>query len=274
MILLDGKLVRDKILEELKNKINNKNISFAIIQIGNNEASNIYIKQKEKMCENLGIRFKCYKLDENIKEDKIINLVEKLNESEVNGILLQLPIPEHLNVKKIVDSINEKKDVDGLNSKNLAKLVLKEEGLIPCTPKGIMSLLKYYNIDVTGKKVVIIGRSNLVGKPLANLMLNHDATVTVCHTKTKDLKEITINADIIVVAAGHPRLLTKDMIKSNAIVIDVGINRVDGKVVGDVYFDEVCQKASYITPVPGGVGPMTIASLAQNIYEAYLLQNN
>ena len=274
MELLDGKVVRDKIFEELKERINGLDLTLAIIQIGNNEASNIYIRQKEKTCNNLGINFKLYKLEENVLEEEVINLIKELNNSNVTGILLQLPIPKHLNVKKIVDCIDEKKDVDGLTSKNVAKLVLKEKGLIPCTPKGVMSLLKYYNINVEGKKVTIIGRSNLVGKPLANLMLNCNATVTVCHSKTKNLKELTLNADIIIVAVGHPNLITSDMVKVGAIIVDVGINRVDGKIVGDVAFDNVSKIVNYISPVPGGVGPMTIASLIENIYEAYLLQNN
>ena len=274
MELLNGKVVRDKIFEELKERINGLDLTLAIIQIGNNEASNIYIRQKEKTCNNLGISFKLYKLEENVLEEEVINLIKKLNNSKVTGILLQLPIPKHLNVKKIVDCIDEKKDVDGLTSKNVAKLVLKEKGLIPCTPKGVMSLLKYYNIDVEGKKVTIVGRSNLVGKPLANLMLNYNATVTVCHSKTKNLKELTLNADIIIVAVGQPNLITSDMVKAGAIIVDVGINRVDGKIVGDVAFDNVSKIVNYISPVPGGVGPMTIASLIENIYEAYLLQNN
>ena len=272
MEILDGKKLRDSILEDLKNKIQDLNLTLAVIQIGNDEASSIYIKQKEKMCINLGINFNHYKIESNVTDEEVISLINTLNNNETTGILLQLPIPDHLNVRKIIDTIDYKKDVDGLTSINMANLVLKEDGIIPCTPKGIMTILKSYNLNVEGKNVVIIGRSNLVGKPLFNLMLNKNATVTICHTKTKNLKEITKNADILVSATGHAKLITEDMVKDNAIIIDVGISRVEGKLVGDVDFDSVKDKVSYITPVPGGVGPMTIGSLAENIYKAYLLQ--
>lgn len=273
MEILDGKKVRDSILEDLKNKVKDLNLTLAVIQIGADEASSIYIKQKEKMCINLGIKFNHYKLDSNVTDEEVISLINTLNNNDTTGILLQLPIPEHLNAREIIDNIDYKKDVDGLTSINMANLVLKEDGIIPCTPKGIMTILKSYNLSIEGKSVVIIGRSNLVGKPLFNLMLNENATVTICHTKTKNLKEITKNADILVSATGNAKLITEDMVKEGAVVIDVGISRIDGKIMGDVDFDGVKEIVSYITPVPGGVGPMTIGSLAENIYKAYLLQN-
>ncbi len=273
MEILDGKKVREEILEELKAKFKNLNLTLAVIQIGEDAASSIYIGQKEKMCNNLGINFKHYNFENDVKEEEIIDLINKLNNDETTGILLQLPIPKHLNEQRILNTIDYKKDVDGLTNANVANLVLNENGLVPCTPKGVMTILKHYNIDLNSKKVVIIGRSNLVGKPLFNLMLNENATVTLCHSKTKNLKEHTLNADIVVAAVGKPKFVTEDMISDDAVVIDVGISRVDGKVVGDVDYDNIKDKASYITPVPGGVGPMTIASLAENIYEAYLIQN-
>lgn len=273
MEILDGKKIREEILEDLKEKVKDLNLTLAVIQIGEDPASSIYIGQKEKMCNNLGINFKHYNLKDDVNNDEVISLINKLNNDETTGILLQLPIPKHLDEQKILNTINYKKDVDGLTNANVANLVLNERGLIPCTPKGVMTILKHYNINLNGKKVVIIGRSNLVGKPLFNLMLNENATVTLCHSKTKDLKEYTLNADIVVAAVGKPKFVTEDMIREGAIVVDVGISRVDGKVVGDVDYDNIKDKASYITPVPGGVGPMTIASLAENIYEAYLIQN-
>lgn len=273
MEVLDGKKVREEILEELKNKFKNLNLTLAVLQIGEDAASSIYIGQKEKMCNYLGINFKHYNLEDNVKEDDVIDLINKLNNDKTTGILLQLPIPKHLNEQRILNTIDYKKDVDGLTNANVANLVLNGNGLVPCTPKGVMTILKQYNIDLNSKKVVIIGRSNLVGKPLFNLMLNENATVTLCHSKTKNLKEHTLNADIVVAAVGKPKFVTEDMISDGTVVIDVGISRVNGKVVGDVDYENVKNKVSFITPVPGGVGPMTIASLAENVYEAYLLQN-
>ena len=274
MIILDGKSLKEEILNDLKNKTSNLNLSFAVIQIGDNEASNVYIRQKKKMCEYLNIKFNHYKFTEDANEDEIIILINKLNNDDTTGILMQLPIPDKFNKDKILNTIDYKKDVDGLTKTNMANLILNEKGIIPCTPKGILTLLNKYNIKVEGAKVVIIGRSNLVGKPLANLLLNNNASVTICHTKTKNLREYTLNADIVIVAAGCPFLLTADMIKDNAVVIDVGITRVGDHLCGDVDFEKVKEKASYITPVPGGVGPMTIASLASNILDAYYLKHN
>lgn len=273
MEILDGKKIRDEILEKLKLKVNDLNLSLAVIQIGHDEASNIYIKQKKIMCEYLNIKFNHYNFEDTVSDEDIINLIEKLNHDETTAILLQLPIPKHFDVQKIINAIDYHKDIDGLTNTNVANLVLNKKGIIPCTPKGIMTILNKYKIKLDGKNVVIIGRSNLVGKPLYNLMLQENATVTLCHSKTNNLKEHTLNADIIVSALGKPHYITVDMVKKNAIVIDVGISRVHNKVLGDVDFKNVKNISSYITPVPGGVGPMTIASLAQNIYEAYILQN-
>ena len=272
MNILDGKKLRDEIFLKLKDKVKDLKLSLAVIQVGDDEASNVYINQKKKMCENLNIQFKHYRLQESISDDEVIHLIEKLNKDNTTAILMQLPIPNHLNKQKIIDSIDYRKDVDGLTSINAGNLLLGKKGLIPCTPKGIITLLKYNNIDLKGKRVTIIGRSNLVGKPLALLMLRENATVSICHSKTKNIKDITLNSDIIISATGKNGLVKEDMIKDNAVVVDVGISKIDGKLFGDVDFDQVSRKCSYITPVPGGVGPMTIASLAENIYEAYLIQ--
>ena len=272
MNILDGKKLRDEIFLKLKDKVKDLNLSLAVIQVGDDEASNVYINQKKKMCENLNIQFKHYRLQESILDDEVIHLIEKLNKDDTTAILMQLPIPNHLNKQKIIDSIDYRKDVDGLTSINAGNLLLGKKGLIPCTPKGIITLLKYNNIDLKGKRVTIIGRSNLVGKPLALLMLRENATVSICHSKTKNIKDITLNSDIIISATGKNGLVKEDMIKDNAVVVDVGISKIDGKLFGDVDFEQVSRKCSYITPVPGGVGPMTIASLAENIYEAYLIQ--
>ena len=272
MNILDGKKLRDEIFLKLKDKVKDLKLSLAVIQVGDDEASNVYINQKKKMCENLNIQFKHYRLQESILDDEVIHLIEKLNKDDTTAILMQLPIPNHLNKQKIIDSIDYRKDVDGLTSINAGNLLLGKKGLIPCTPKGIITLSKYNNIDLKGKRVTIIGRSNLVGKPLALLMLRENATVSICHSKTKNIKDITLNSDIIISATGKNGLVKEDMIKDNAVVVDVGISKIDGKLFGDVDFEQVSRKCSYITPVPGGVGPMTIASLAENIYEAYLIQ--
>ncbi len=271
MEILDGKKIREELLNELTER-KNDNLSLAVIQIGHDEASSIYIGQKEKMCQNLNIEFKHYNLEDNVTNDEVINLINKLNNDDTTGILLQLPIPKHLDEQRILNTIDYRKDVDGLTNANVANLALDEPGLVPCTPKGVMTLLNRYNINLEGKNAVIVGRSNLVGKPLFNLMLNKNATVTLCHSKTKNLKEHTLKADILVAAVGKPKFITKEFVKEGAVVIDVGISRVDGKVVGDVDFENVKDLTSYITPVPGGVGPMTIASLAENIFEANKLQ--
>ena len=277
MIILDGKKIKSKILNELHDEVENlvDKPNLVVIQVGDNEASNIYIKQKEKMTKYVGYGFKLLKFKENIREKEIIKEIDKLNnDSSVHAILVQLPLPKHLNVKLILNSINEKKDVDGLSSVNAGKLFHDEGGLIPCTPLGVMRLLTEYEITVSGKNIAMVGASDLVGKPLAILFNNAGATVTLCHSLTKNLKEHTLLADIVVVAVGKSNLITADMVREGAIVVDVGINRVNDKICGDVCFFDLVDKVSYITPVPGGVGPMTIAMLGVNILEAYKMQKD
>lgn len=270
--IIDGKELSEKIQSEIKAEIKNCMIrpSVAVIQVGDNPASNSYIKNKEKVCGAVGIYFRLYKFEEGTPELTIINKIKELNNDEyVNGIMIQLPLPPQYNEKRLVNTINNAKDVDGLTDINTGRFVNNKKSLIPCTALGVMRMLEEVNVDVAGKNVVIIGRSKLVGKPLSTLMTNKDATVTLCHSKTENLKEFTERADIVVACCGVPKLLTADMVKKDAVVIDVGINRVDGKLVGDVDFDGVSKVASYITPVPGGVGPMTVAMLLENIVVCY-----
>ena len=272
MELLNGKELAQEMRVDIKTEIKGCMIrpSLAVIQIGDDDASNVYIKNKEKACQEVGIYFRHFKYDDDTPELSIINKIKELNNDEyVNGIIVQLPIPEKYNEKRILNTIINSKDVDGLTDINTGRLVNGKKTLVPCTPLGIMTLLKKYEVELEGKNVVIIGRSKLVGRPLLSLMLNENATVTICHSKTADLAEYTKNADIIVVAAGVPKLLTGDMVKKGCVVVDVGINRVDDKLCGDVDFDSVSKKASYISPVPGGVGPMTIASLLSNVMTCY-----
>jgi len=271
-MVLDGKALRDKTFANLKDKIKTLNLSLAIIQIGDDEASNVYIKQKKKMCEELSIIFKHHKFAADVNETKVIQLISELNQDDTTGILLQLPVPPKFNASFLQNLIIPEKDIDGLTELSVGKLVCGNQGLMPCTAKGVVEMLKAYAIPITGKHAVVVGRSNLVGKPTASLLLNENATVTVCHRYTENLKAFTSKADILVVAVGKKHLITADMVKKGAVIIDVGINKVDGKLYGDVDYEKVKTKCQYITPVPGGVGPMTIAMLAQNIYEAYLLQ--
>lgn len=264
MEIIDGKKISNELKLELKKIVDKLDIKplLAVIQIGNDEASNVYIKNKEKDAYEIGILFKLYRFDENNNEKEIISLINQLNNAdEVNGIILQLPIPSKFNKDLIINQISPDKDVDGLTDNN--------KYFIPCTAKGIIHMLDYYHINVAGKHVVLVGRSNLVGKPLINLFLNKDATVSICHSKTSNLKEITKLADILVVAVGKKDLITKDMVKENAIIIDVGINRVNDKLYGDVDYDNVKDITSFITPVPGGVGPMTRVMLLSNVIDAY-----
>lgn len=278
MKLLDGKEVKLKILEDLKQKLLNLNekLGLVVIQIGNDPASDVYVRQKKKMAEDLGYNFNHINLDENVNEDEILAIIDKLNNDDmVDGILVQMPIPSTLNVKRIQNAILTYKDVDGLTDINIGKLVHNEDSLVACTPMGIIDLLDYYNIDIEGKNVVIIGRSDLVGKPLASLMINRNATVTLCHSKTINLDFYTKNADILVVAIGKPNFIKRDSVKDGAVIIDVGINRMaNGMLCGDVDFDDVKNKISYITPVPGGVGQMTVAELALNTYKAHMLRKS
>ena len=274
-VIIDGKKLAQEIrsnlktqCEELKEKgINPK---LAVIMVGEDKASQVYVRNKSKACEDVGIEFEEYLLDANIKQEELIDLINKLNEdNKIHGILLQSPIPRHLDVNEAFGTIAPEKDVDGFNPVNVGRLCLNQDTFVSCTPYGIMKMFEAYDIDLESKKVTIIGRSNIVGKPLIQCCLNKNATVTVCHSKTKNLEEHTKNADILIVAIGRSEFVKADMIKENAVVIDVGINRSeDGKLTGDVDFENVSQKASYITPVPGGVGPMTIAMLMNNVIKA------
>mgnify|MGYP003290700281 CR=1 FL=1 len=274
-ILIDGKELAKKIRANLKiecEELKNKGISskLAVIMVGNDPASKVYVKNKSKACEDVGIEYEEYLLGEDISQKELIDLIEKLNNDKtVNGILLQSPIPSNLDINEAFRTISPEKDVDGFNPVNVGKLVLNQYTFVSCTPYGIMKMFEEYNIDLTGKNLVILGRSNIVGKPLIHCCLNKNATVTVCHSKTQNIKEITKNADILISAIGKAHFVTADMVKENAVVIDVGINRTeDGKITGDVDFENVKEKASYITPVPGGVGPMTIAMLMNNVIKA------
>jgi len=269
-MLIDGKKLANEIRQGLKKRVENlkkKGIipKLAIILVGEDSASKVYINMKMVSGKEVGIQTELHKFPENVKEAELINLIQKLNNDEkVHGILVQLPLPKHINENRVIEKISPEKDVDGLTSINMFRLLFKDEFLVPCTPKGVIKMLDYHKIDLTGKNAVVVGRSKIVGKPMALMLLNRNATVTVCHSKTKDLKEHTKEADILVVAVGKAKLITKDMVKEGAIVIDVGINRVEGKLCGDVDFENVKDVASYITPVPGGVGPMTVAMVLEN----------
>lgn len=277
MELLDGKKVKEEVLISIKHELEkiNRKLGLVVVQVGDDPASSVYVKQKEKMALSLGCNFKHLKLDENIKEEELLNIIDKLNNNEeVDGILVQLPIPKHLNVETIINSIDKNKDVDGLNDYNVSRLDNQEEGLVPCTALGVIEILKYYNIEINNKNIVVVGRSPLVGMPVSKLLKNEGGMVTVCHSKTEDISKYTKQADILVVAVGKKSLITEDMVKEGAVVVDVGINRVDKKLYGDVDFETVSKKTSYITPVPGGVGPMTIAMLGKNLLKAYTLNNS
>lgn len=274
-IILDGKETAKKVRERLKIKVDElkkKGIfpKLAVIMVGEDSASKIYVRNKSKACEELGIEFEEFLLSEDTTQEQLLNLIKELNsKDDIHGILLQSPIPANLDINEAFRTISPEKDVDGFNPVNVGKLVLGQETFVSCTPFGIIKLLEEYKIDIEGKNAVIIGRSNIVGKPMFQCLLNKNATITICHSKTKNLKEITKNADILVCAIGKAKFVTSDMIKDGAVVIDVGINRnEEGKVCGDVDFDNVNKIASYITPVPGGVGPMTIAMLMNNIVKA------
>ena len=274
-MILDGKKGRDELLSFYEKKINDENlkICLAIISIGDDKPSKLYIKNKIKYCEKVGIKVLLYELEEKTKEKDVIDLIEKLNDaSDITGIILQSPVPKHINFTKVSGLINPVKDIDGFTKENLYKLVHNKDGLFPCTAKGIIKLLKYYNIKIASKDICIIGRGDIVGKPLIFELLNNNATVSVCHSQTKDLKTYTKNADIIISAVGHPYLINSQMIKDDAILIDVGISIVDGKIVGDIDYEDVKNKCLYITPNPGGVGPMTIAMIIENLVKAYELQ--
>lgn len=277
MIKIDGKAFSQTVLEKIKGEHSQlkekygKPAGLAVVIVGNNPASQVYVKNKIRACENVGFYSENIELDENISEKELLQEINKLNKNDrINGILVQLPLPAHINELKIIDSISPEKDVDGFHVSNIGKMVIGDEtGFLSCTPYGIMQLLEEYKIEIAGKDAVIIGRSNIVGKPMALMLIQKGATVQICNSNTKDLRKKLNEADIIIVAAGVPKLLKKEDVKEGAVVIDVGINRVDGKICGDVDYEEVAEKTSYITPVPGGVGPMTIASLIKNTFKSY-----
>lgn len=280
-ILIDGKELAKKTRQNLKlecDELKKEGINpkLAVIMVGDNPASKVYVKNKSKACQEVGIEYEEYLLDSNIKQEELIKLIKKLNEDKtINGILLQSPIPNGLDINEAFRTIDYKKDVDGFHPMNVGKLALGQDTFVSCTPYGVMRMFEEYNIDLCGKNVVILGRSNIVGKPLSQCCLNKNATVTICHSKTQDTKKITKEADIVIAAIGKPKFITQDMVKDGAVIIDVGINRDEnGKIVGDVDFENVKEKASYITPVPGGVGPMTIAMLINNVIKATKIQNN
>ena len=271
MKILDGKAVSLKVKESVKVRADELKkfgieSTLAVVLVGEDKASQTYVRAKEKACNEYGIKSVAHRLSENTTQNELLALINVLNlDDSIHGILVQLPLPKHIDTNVVLAAIDPRKDVDGFHAVNVGKLVSGLDGFVPCTPLGVMEILKEYGIDVAGLNAVVIGRSNIVGKPMANLLLNASATVTVTHSKTKNLKEICKNADLIVAAIGKPFFLKADMVKEGAVVVDVGINRLDdGRLVGDVDFEEVAPKCSYITPVPGGVGPMTIAMLLNN----------
>ena len=278
MIKMDGKALSLSLEAELKLKVDalrEKNAripKLVVVLVGDNPASQTYVKNKAKACERVGFLSEIIELDGSISQEIVLSTIDRLNRDEtVDGILVQLPVPKHLDAKAIVHALDPNKDVDGLHPLNVAKLYENEKGFVPCTPKGIMRLLKEYQINVVGKHCVVLGRSNLVGRPVAQLLLNENATVTICHSKTQNLSEFTKQADIIVVAIGRAHFLTSKDVDHAECIIDVGINRVVGKLVGDVAYDELVDKVDAMTPVPGGVGPMTIGMLLENTLEAYTM---
>ena len=277
-VILDGKLLAERITAKIRTEIlkNSLKPKLAVIKVGDNPASLIYVRNKQKKALELGIESVVIELPSNVSEENILEQIYILNEdTEINAILVQLPLPEHINKQRVIEAIEPIKDVDGFTSYNFGRLALGYQPYsFPCTPKGIIRLLDEYNITLEGKKAVVIGRSNIVGKPLSILMQRRNATVIMAHSKTVNLKEHTLSADIVVSAAGHPYLITEDMINKGCIIVDVGINRIDNKLIGDIDFNTVKEKASYITPVPGGIGPMTIAMLMENTLELYKLQKS
>ncbi len=277
--IIDGKIISAAVKERVKcgvEELNKKGITvgLAVIIVGEDPASKVYVANKKKACEALGIISEEYAMPENTTEAELLALIEELNNKKsINGILCQLPLPRHLDEKLIINSISYEKDVDAFHPVNVGKIMIGDFDFVPCTPAGVMEMLQYEGIEVEGKNCVVIGRSNIVGKPMNMLLLHKNGTVTICHSKTKNLKEICLNADILVAAVGRAGFVTEDMVKEGAVVIDVGINRVDGKLCGDVDYENVSKKASAITPVPGGVGPMSIAMLMQNTLTAAKRQN-
>ena len=277
--LIDGKVISAAVKERVKNEVSQLNekgstVGLAVIIVGEDPASKIYVANKKKACEALGIISEEYALPESTTEKELLGLIDTLNSKRsINGILCQLPLPRHLDEKRIINAISPEKDVDAFHPVNVGRIMIGDYDFVPCTPAGIMEMLAYENIETEGKRCVVIGRSNIVGKPMAMLLLHKNGTVTICHSKTRNLKEICLGADILVAAVGKAKFVTADMVKEGAVVIDVGMNRENGKLCGDVDFEAVKEKASAITPVPGGVGPMTIAMLMQNTLTAAKRQN-
>lgn len=275
--IIDGKMISQQIKDELKERVTKlkeegKEITLAVVQVGKDPASSVYVNNKKKACAYIGINSLSYELEETIMQKELLELIYDLNDNPVvNGILVQLPLPSHIKEDKIINAINPKKDVDGFHPQNVGSLCIGEKGFVSCTPAGVIQLLKRSDIEIAGKECVVIGRSNIVGKPMSLLLLQENATVTIAHSKTKDLKEVAKRADILVVAVGKPKFITKDYLKKGAIVIDVGIHRDENnKLCGDVDYDSIIDEVSAITPVPGGVGPMTIAMLMNNCVESAL----
>lgn len=275
-IRIDGKMISTQVKDECKERVKREglDVTLAVIQVGNDPASTVYVGNKKKACEYIGIHSLSYELPEETTEKELLELVERLNaDANVHGILVQLPLPAHIDEDKVIQTISPKKDVDGFHPQSVGALSIGQPGFVSCTPAGIIQLLKRSGVEIEGKECVIVGRSNIVGKPMALLMLRENATVTVCHSRTKNLKEVTRRADILIVAIGKPKFITKEYVKEGAVVIDVGIHRnAENKLCGDVDFDDVEPICSAITPVPGGVGPMTIAMLMNNCVEAKGIQ--
>ena len=278
--IINGKEISTQIKDELKQKVSDLKekgicLCLAVIQVGNDPASSVYVGNKKKACEYIGIESLSYELPEDVTQKELISLIESLNEREdVNGILVQLPLPEHIDEDAVIRAIAPEKDVDGFHPQSVGALCIGQKGFVSCTPAGIIQLLKRSGVEIAGKECVVIGRSNIVGKPMALLLLRENGTVTVTHSKTKNLKEVTKRADILIVAIGKPKMITKEYVKEGAVVIDVGIHRNENnKLCGDVDYDDVAPVCSAITPVPGGVGPMTIAMLMQNVVESAALED-
>jgi len=283
--IIDGKQIASRITEVIKSQVEelissrNIRLKLAVIMVGHNPASELYVSRKVMVAKNIGIDTEIFRLNDNVNIEELEGKIAALNaDKSVHGILVQLPLPEHININKVIDAIDPLKDVDGFTYTNIGKLITMQDGLFPCTPQGCLELIKSVTPNISGKNAVVIGRSNIVGRPMSNILMNEDCTVTVVHLETKNPKEVARSADILVVATGVPHLVKEDWVKDSAIVIDVGISKViqDGKekIVGDVDFDNVLKKAGAITPVPGGVGPMTIAYLMKNVVKAYKIQNN
>lgn len=278
--LIDGKKISAQVKERIAAEVETLKAGgilpgLAVIIVGENPASQVYVRNKEITCKNLGMKSEKIELPENTSEEELLKIIDELNNrSDIDGILCQLPLPRHIDENKIINSIKPDKDVDAFHPHNVGRIMIGDYDFLPCTPAGIIEMLKSENIETVGKHCVVIGRSNIVGKPMAMLMLHNNSTVTICHSKTKDLKEITKTADILIAAVGVANFVKADMVKEGAVVIDVGMNRLDGKLVGDVDFENVKDKTSAITPVPGGVGPMTIATLMQNTLTAAKRHNN